>query len=694
MIAGPQRHFVIAIYGVGNPAPGEVQRSLESTLNAVAAGVPLEVHEFDWNAIAIHAPRATGRLWRYSQLFSGSFASAAWFRASHPTRVERVRTCIDAVTHGAWAATQSLFALFAIIAVVLFLLGATSHTLSGWVRPMIAVGVVPPGVGWRASALSGHAFGLAVLLLRYGGLLTAVCLVASVMLALLEALLERSMRPIAVTARRHVLIMLLVPCALLSLSFTNEASKPTFDQDTLLGLSALAILSIVIVGFISAIFGGFRSTLAWALLPLAVGIPSAAVGLLVRVVRGRVGQAWLGPAKVLLDIALYVGTPSYRTSIQAYLSQVVAAIPDRSTTAIWVVAHSLGSVIALDSLSNSTAWQPTDQVRLVTLGSPIRRFFFRFFPGAFFEPRIEAAAETIARRIGEFTWLNAFRRFDYVGTALGLRGYGFDLPTRQNWPAHANYWGDGRVARTVLDGFLHARAVTVARMVPGDATTPRLGLPVGLRKAFTSAALACAGSLVVLSAAAACWMLFPGIRDVVVRPGLELRAPVTTTARVRHERGFVSDSRMHEFRFDFQDEAGRDRHESASVPGFFGVWSDPRFDYLALARFIRAGCTPERAQRFYEFGWSTPCSRDVSITYDRENPARFRAVGFEYRPGYVARGVRAAITFLIVLLAIALAVGLVALVALLWVRLWAIFVGDPAMLDLAFRAGDATTAPP
>ena len=92
MIAGPQRHFVIAIYGVGNPAPGEVQRSLESTLNAVAAGVPLEVHEFDWNAIAIHAPRATGRLWRYSQLFSGSFASAAWFRASHPTRVERAVT--------------------------------------------------------------------------------------------------------------------------------------------------------------------------------------------------------------------------------------------------------------------------------------------------------------------------------------------------------------------------------------------------------------------------------------------------------------------------------------------------------------------------------------------------------------------------------------------------------------------------
>lgn len=679
---------------MGNPAPGDVQRSLESTLHTVAAGVPLEVHEFDWNAIAVHAPRATGRLWRYSQLFSGSFASAAWLRSSCPTRVERVRTGIDAVTHGVWAATQSLFATFAIVAGLLFLLGATSHALSGWVRPMIAVGVVPPGVGWRASALSGDCVGLAVFVLRYGSLLTAVCLVASMMLALVEALFVRSMRPITVTARRQALILLLVPCALLSLTFMNEASKPMFGKDSLLGLSALWTLALVVIGVISTLFGGFRTTLAWALLPLAVVIALSASGLLVRIVRGRVGNAWLGPAKILLDIALYVGTPSYRTAIQAYLARVVATIPDRSTTVIWVVAHSLGSVIALDSLTNSTAWQSTDHVRLVTLGSPIRRFFFRFFPGAFFEPRIEAAAEAIASRIGELTWLNAFRRFDYVGTTLGLRGYGFDLPTRQNWPAHADYWSDARVARTVLDGLLHARAVRVTRTVLTAAATPTLGVPIGLRKAFTRAALACAGSLVVVSAAAASWMLFPGIREVVVRPGLELRAPITTTARVRHERGFVSDSRMHEFRFDFRDEAGRDRREFASVAGFFGVWSDPRFDYLALARFVRAGCTPERAQRFYEFGWSMPCSRDVSITYDRENPARFRAVGFEYRPGYVARSVRAAITFTVVLIGVLLALGLVVLVALVWVHLWAIFVGDPEMLGLAFRAGDATDATP
>jgi hypothetical protein len=56
--------------------------------------------------------------------------------------------------------------------------------------------------------------------------------------------------------------------------------------------------------------------------------------------------------------------------------------------------------------------------------------------------------------------------------------------------------------------------------------------------------------------------------------------------------------------------------------------------------------------------------------------------------------VRAAITFTVVLIGVLLALGLVVLVALVWVHLWAIFVGDPEMLGLAFRAGDATDATP
>jgi len=429
--------------------------------------------------------------------------------------------------------------------------------------------------------------------------------------------------------------------------------------------------------------------MTWAMLPMAAVIAVLGFGILMRLVRGRVGRAWLGPAKVLLDIALYAGTPAYRAAIQEHLSLVIAAIPDRATTAIWVVAHSLGSVIALDSLTNSSAWQPGDRVRLVTLGSPIRRFFFRFFPGAYFEPRIDAAACTIAARVGEFTWLNAFRRFDYVGTSLGLRGYGFDLPTRQYWPCHANYWGDGCVARTVLDGLPEARSVIVNAPPQAESTATTSGVPVGLVEACRIAGLTIAGSVLVVAVAGAGWMLFPGFREMAVRPPLEVRTPVSTTARVRHERGFFDEAPMHQFRFEFRDQAGRERHISAWVPGFFRVWSDARFDYLALARFVRAKCTPERTQRFYEFGWSVPCVRDdVPITYDLENPSRFLVVGLEYRPGYIARGVKALMTLVVILVGIACALCSVVLVAALWGRLWGIFVGDPAMLPRAFGNAD------
>jgi hypothetical protein len=162
MSADARRHFVIAIYGVGNPAPGDVEHSLGATLHAVAEGISLEVHEFDWNEFAAQAPRTTDRLWRYAQLFSGSFSSAAWFRTSCPTRIERARTAVDAAVHGMWAATQSVFAVSVILGVILYLVGATSDFLSGWVRPLISVGALPGGVGWRASVLGGNVLALAV----------------------------------------------------------------------------------------------------------------------------------------------------------------------------------------------------------------------------------------------------------------------------------------------------------------------------------------------------------------------------------------------------------------------------------------------------------------------------------------------------------------------------------------------------
>jgi hypothetical protein len=683
MRADVRRNFVIAIYGVGNPAPGDVERSLSATLSAVDAA--FDVHEFDWNAFAPHAPRARNRLWRYGRLFSGSFAAAAWFRTTRTAGLERLRTAVDAAVHVLWAGTQSAFLTMSAAAAVLHLGGAASVLFSSWLQPLTMSGVLPGDVGSRAASVSSDVLVVTLELIRYGTTATLALVAASLSIAVLQAVMCRSMRPLPITVRRHVFLLLLGPCALLSLIlFHREDRESPLAVMESGGYWILMALGIGAMGAISIFLGGARTTLGWITAMPAILLAIVIGNMLIQFLRGRAAPAWLGGAKVLLDIGLYVGMPSYRATIQANLDRIVATIPERSTTPIWIVAHSLGSVIALDSLTNSPAWTSADRVRLVTLGSPIRRFFIRFFPHAFFEPRIDDAARTVAGRLAEFTWLNAFRRFDYIGTALGFRERGLDLPTRQLWPAHANYWGDVRVARTVVGGWQQARPIEPPQSRPAADAAPRVvvGMTERAQTALRRVSFTCAAVVAVVSMAGASWLFVPGLRRMIVHAPVQLQIPTAATARVRHERGFTGDgARLHDFRFDIRDEVtGRVHQVWASVPGFFGLWSDPRFDYLALARFIRADCRAERTARFYEFGWSVPCSRDgVRLEYDRSDPSRFRVIGFENRPGYIVRGLRFALVVLMGILSLLIpTLGLPAL----WLALWTLFLGQQEMAEL------------
>jgi hypothetical protein len=162
------------------------------------------------------------------------------------------------------------------------------------------------------------------------------------------------------------------------------------------------------------------------------------------------------PVKLARDIFNYIGDVHQRASIQEGLSGLVETLP-RGAHVI-LVGHSLGSVIALDSLCNSSVWAEFAGVSFVTCGSPIFRFFQRFFPGLYF-PR--DAVDCIARiqsRSQVVRWLNVFRsgllRGDPVGQALFSRGgSGTDLPvyqkTRILMRAHVDYWGDSEVIELV-----------------------------------------------------------------------------------------------------------------------------------------------------------------------------------------------------------------------------------------------------
>ena len=146
----------------------------------------------------------------------------------------------------------------------------------------------------------------------------------------------------------------------------------------------------------------------------------------------------------MLDIFRYVGDPGYRMALQNHFDQIVLS---RSDDNITILAHSLGTVIAVDSLVNSRVWNKQCSVTLITAGSPLRRFFFQFFPGLLFPTSSRLVAQEITKRVAHFRWLNVYRPLDQVGTSLRLTAarIGMDVRVPQ-WgkvlTAHINYFSD------------------------------------------------------------------------------------------------------------------------------------------------------------------------------------------------------------------------------------------------------------
>ena len=162
------------------------------------------------------------------------------------------------------------------------------------------------------------------------------------------------------------------------------------------------------------------------------------------------------PVKLARDIFNYIGDVDQRAGIQEGLSRIVEDIPQGAH--LILVGHSLGSVIALDSLCNSSVWASFASVSFVTCGSPIFRFFQRFFPGLYFPREAADCVSRIQSRSQAVRWINVFRagllRGDPVGQALFSRGgSGTDLPVRQSarilMSAHLDYWDDDEVIESV-----------------------------------------------------------------------------------------------------------------------------------------------------------------------------------------------------------------------------------------------------
>ncbi|MCY2994418.1 MAG: hypothetical protein NTY19_42105 [Planctomycetota bacterium] len=120
---------------------------------------------------------------------------------------------------------------------------------------------------------------------------------------------------------------------------------------------------------------------------------------------------------------------------------------------LYVVAHSQGTIIALDVLADPRIRHVLDAFQrrvLITMGSPFTHLYQYYFP-AEFPPltsaghRWDSLREALANRATEPVWHNIFRIDDFVGTFI--KGFNDHCPENRQVDAlgHVNYWNDPQV---------------------------------------------------------------------------------------------------------------------------------------------------------------------------------------------------------------------------------------------------------
>ena len=391
----------IAIHGVGHHEKGHIKARLQETLGKTRLGGSLSVEEFNWDELVEHSGQRPIRdfLWFLEATAESISVSARLGLRDGATPLERALGSLQ-------------FHL---------------HRICQWVIALAIGGIVAGTVSPLMMSIPNHLPGLPV---DYVGALawlpgalklssiTILVLSGSIFaLGLLRAVTSLSVRPLSESVRSIFLLylqpILVILSGVLAIRWTSVTLPVWF-----LGGSLLLVL--VLADYIPSLISGEPFSYAAELRYLAYLFLAAGALVLLQL---RFTNVWFGAfLKVMLDIFRYLGDPHYRLRVHHALDEVVQRLRAAHPTPgrFILVAHSLGSVIALDSLLSSRFWRATDELHLITMGSPIRRLFQRFFPSIFFPVSIDQLARRAAGRVRALYWINIFRPFDFIGTALGL----------------------------------------------------------------------------------------------------------------------------------------------------------------------------------------------------------------------------------------------------------------------------------
>ena len=350
------------------------------------------------------------------------------------------------------------------------------------------------------------------------------------------------------------------------------------------------------------------------------------------------GSNLRGPVRAVLDMFRYLGEPGYRAGIQQALDRAIERARERTEEdeEFVLVGQGLGSVMALDSILHSRCWRTSDRVLLVTLGSPLRRYFLRFYPRTLFPESMQDVVDTVARRVFHFMWVNVYRPGDYVGGSLGLAPFnGRDVSTKQlrtPFGGHSDYWRDIEARRAFRRGLKELTAVQALDLPMEDAAHRRpypprpvreFRLPRRLRQAlaFTVSFATFTGML---------WWVATGsgVLAYAVEESLESSEhAVVVDAAATHSRATVTHdvglSYVDHWEFEFTDPRGGPQKLQLDRDASDAFLAIPhRFDDRALVRHVRNGCSGGDLP-----AWLPPGNMDTRCTV--------QGVKLRYYPGNV-----------------------------------------------------------
>ena len=428
----------------------------------------------------------------------------------------------------------------------------------------------------------------------------------------LRLLLTLSPRPAIVTFR-SVVLLFLQPVIIVTIAALAADSVLLWTFFGVVGLSAYLL-------------SGAGAVVPWV---LALG---AILGLRARWARGSIG----GPIKAMLDAFRYLGEPGYRQRIQQALDKAIVQSRKRTSEdrEFILAGQGMGTVIALDSILHSREWKKTDRVLLVTMASPLRRYFLRLYPRTLFPESMEDLIDSIVRRLGEFRWINVYRPGDYMGADLGLKRFkGRDLSTgwtTRRTVGHADYWLSMEARHALHDGLHRLKPIRPLRVPMKDAAhcmpLPRKrvsGFSIGslprtlLRTAFALATFGwmlwwvATGSGVLVSA-------IDDIGEFLERRGVVVEAAVTHRREtVENDRGLTY---IDHWDFDFNDPNGTAKrlHVQHDVSEVFLKMIPLRFDGREFTLQIRAQCAVDDQPPSWWLGrdMKTPCTMEgVRLRY-------------------------------------------------------------------------------